>query len=65
MMVMWLNLGDELVNMDAVSQVIKKKVNDRWVIEFYRFDGSYMTSSDYESETEAEEDFNNLKGVTQ
>lgn len=62
---MWLNFGDELLNMDAVSQVIKKKVNGRWVIEFYRIDGSYMTSLDYESETEAEEDFNNIKEAVQ
>ena len=62
---MWLNFGDELVNMDAVSQVIKKKVNGRWVIEFFRIDGSYMTSLDYESDTEAEEDFNRIKGAVQ
>ena len=62
---MWLNFGDELVNMDAVSQVSKKKVNDRWVIEFFRIDGSYMTSLDYESDTEADVDFTNIKEAVQ
>lgn len=62
---MWLNFGDELVNMDAVSHVSKKKVNGRWVIEFFRIDGSYMTSLDYESDTEAEEDFRNIKEAVQ
>lgn len=56
----WLNLGDELINMNAVSQIIKKKVNGMWVIEFFRFDGSYMTSVQYESETEATEDFGRI-----
>lgn len=56
----WLNLGDELINMNAVSQIIKKKVNGNWVIELFRFDGSYMTSVQYESETEASEDFENF-----
>lgn len=56
----WLNLGDELINMNAVSQIIKKKVNGNWVIELFRLDGSYMTSVQYESETEASEDFENF-----
>ena len=56
----WLNLGDELINMNAVSQIIKKKVNGNWVIELFRLDGSYMTSVQYESETEATEDFNRI-----
>ena len=56
----WLNLGDELINMNAVSQIIKKKVNGRWVIEFFRLDGSYMTSVQYESETKATEDFSSI-----
>lgn len=56
----WLNLGDELINMSAVSQIIKKKVNGNWVIELFRLDGSYMTSVQYESETEASEDFENF-----
>lgn len=56
----WLNLGNELINMNAVSQIIKKKVNGNWVIELFRLDGSYMTSIQYESETEATEDFNNI-----
>ena len=56
----WLNLGNELINMTAVSQIIKKKVNGMWVIEFFRLDGSYMTSVQYESETEASEDFENF-----
>ena len=56
----WLNLGDELINMNAVSQIIKKKVNGRWVIELFRLDGSYMTSVQYEYETEATEDFNRI-----
>lgn len=60
----WLNLGDELINMNAVSQIIKKKVNNMWVIEFFRLDGSYMTSIQYdESELEASEDFENIKAV--
>lgn len=60
----WLNLGDELINMNAVSQIIKKKVNGIWVIEFFRLDGSYMTSIQYdESELEASEDFENIKAV--
>ena len=62
---MWLNFGDEMVNMDAVSQVTKKKVDGRWVIVFFRFDGSYMTSLDYDSDTEAEKDFNNIKEAVQ
>ena len=56
----WLNLGDELINMNAVSQIIKKKVNGNWVIEFFRLDGSYMTSVKYESETKATEDFSSI-----
>lgn len=56
----WLNLGDELINMNAVSQIIKKKVNGNWVIELFRLDGSYMTSVQYESETEATEDFSRI-----
>ena len=56
----WLNLGNELINMNAVSQIIKKKVNGNWVIELFRLDGSYMTSIQYESETKATEDFNNI-----
>ena len=56
----WLNLGDELINMNAVSQIIKKKVNGIWVIEFFRLDGSYMTSIQYESETKATEDFSSI-----
>lgn len=56
----WLNLGNELINMNAVSQIIKKKVNGNWVIELFRLDGSYMTSIQCESETEATEDFNNI-----
>lgn len=56
----WLNLGDELINMNAVSQIIKKKVNGMWVIEFFRLDGSYMTSIQYESETKATEDFSSI-----
>lgn len=56
----WLNLGNELINMNAVSQIIKKKVNGNWIIEFFRLDGSYMTSVQYESETEATEDFSRI-----
>ena len=56
----WIHLNNELVNMNAVSQIIKKKVNGNWVIEFFRLDGSYMTSSQYESEEEATEDFKNI-----
>ena len=56
----WLNLGNELINMNAVSQIIKKKVNGNWVIELFRLDGSYMTSSQYESEEEATIDLGNI-----
>ena len=59
----WIHLDNELINMNAVSQVIKKKVNGMWVIEFFRLDGSYMTSVQYESETEATEDFNKISDV--
>ena len=59
----WLNLGNELINLTAVSQIIKKKVNGNWVIELFRLDGSYMTSVQYESETEATEDFNKISDV--
>lgn len=56
----WIHLDNELINMNAVSQVIKKKVNGNWVIEFFRLDGSYMTSSQYESEEEATIDLGNI-----
>ena len=56
----WIYLDNELINMNAVSQVIKKKVNGMWVIEFFRLDGSYMTSSQYESEEEATIDLGNI-----
>ena len=56
----WIHLDNELINMNAVSQVIKKKVNGNWVIEFFRMDGSYMTSSQYESEEEATIDLGNI-----
>ena len=56
----WIHLDNELINMNAVSQVIKKKVNGMWVIEFFRLDGSYMTSSQYESEEEATIDLGNI-----
>lgn len=56
----WIHLDNELINMNAVSQVIKKKVNGMWVIEFFRLDGSYMTSVQCKSETEATEDFNTI-----
>lgn len=59
----WLDLGNELINLTAVSQIIKKKVNGNWVIELFRLDGSYMTSVQYESETEATEDFNKISDV--
>jgi hypothetical protein len=49
--------------MNAVSQVIKKKVNGMWVIEFFRLDGSYMTSSQYESEEEATIDLGNISNA--
>lgn len=56
----WIHLDNELINMSAVSQIIKKKVNGNWVIEFFRLDGSYMTSSQYESEEEATIDLGNI-----
>ena len=56
----WIHLDNELINMNAVSQIIKKKVNGNWVIEFFRLDGSYMTSSQYESEEEATIDLGNI-----
>lgn len=56
----WIHLDNELINMNAVSQIIKKKVNGMWVIEFFRLDGSYMTSSQYESEEEATKDLGNI-----
>lgn len=59
----WLDLGNEPINLTAVSQIIKKKVNGNWVIELFRLDGSYMTSVQYESETEATEDFNKISDV--
>lgn len=57
----WIRIDDELINMNAVSQIIKKKVNGMWVIELFRLDGSYMTSIQCKSETEATEDF---KGIS-
>lgn len=57
----WIHLDNELINMNAVSQVIKKKVNGTWVIELFRLDGSYMTSIQCKSETEATENF---KGIS-
>jgi hypothetical protein len=57
----WIRIDDELINMNAVSQIIKKKVNGNWVIELFRLDGSYMTSIQCKSETEATEDF---KGIS-
>ena len=41
---MWMDFGGELINMNAVSQIIKKEVNGGWYIELFRIDGSYMTS---------------------
>ena len=60
---MWINLGDELVNTDAVSQIIKKKVNDRWFIQFFRLDGSFMTSIEVDSNAEADEQLANIKDL--
>lgn len=60
---MWINLGKELINTNAVSEIILRKVNDEYKIEFYRTDGSFMTSIRYESEIEAETDLDNIKGV--
>ena len=60
---MWMNLGDELVNTDAVSQIVKNKVSDRWYIQFYRLDGSYMTSIEVDSDAEAEEQLTNIKDL--
>ena len=57
----WIHLDNELINMNAVSQIIKKKVNGNWVIELFRLDGSYMTSIQCKSETEATENF---KGIS-
>jgi hypothetical protein len=57
----WIRIDDELINMNAVSQIIKKKVNGNWVIELFRLDGSYMTSVQCKSETEATENF---KGIS-
>lgn len=59
----WLHIDNELINMNAVSQIIKKKVNGNWVIEFFRLDGSYMTSIQCKSETEAIENFNGISDV--
>jgi len=63
MIFMWINLGDELVNTDAVSQIIKKKVNDRWFIQFFRLDGSFMTSIEVDSNAEADEQLANIKDL--
>lgn len=59
----WLNLGNEMLNMNAVSQVIKKKVNDKYAIEFFRLDGSYMSSVVYDTAEEADIDYNNIKDL--
>ena len=60
---MWINLGDEIVNANAVSQIVKNKVSDRWYIQFYRLDGSYMTSIEVDSEAEADKQLANIKDL--
>lgn len=59
----WLDFGDELVNVNAVSQIIKKEVNGRWTVEFFRIDGSYMTSFQCESEEDATVAFKSFSNV--
>ena len=59
----WLNLGNEMLNMNAVSQVIKKKVNDKYAIEFFRLDGSYMSSCVYDTAEEADIDYKSIKDL--
>ena len=58
---MWLTLGTELINTNAVSQIIKKEVNGGYYIEFFRLDGSYLTSLVYDTAEEAETNYCNIR----
>ena len=58
---MWLNLGTELINTNAVSQIVKKEVNGGYYIEFFRLDGSYMTSTVYDDQKKAEAEYTRIK----
>ena len=58
---MWMDFGGELINMNAVSQIIKKEVNGGWYIELFRIDGSYMTSLVFSDEEDAEKALEEIK----
>ena len=58
---MWINLGTEIINTNTISQIILKEVNGGWYIEFFRIDGSYMTSAVYDDQKDAEEEYTRIK----
>ena len=50
----------QYINFKAVSEIILIEQSGDFKIQAFRLDGSYMTSVQYESETEATEDFNRI-----
>ena len=51
----------EMINSNAVSQIILKKVNEIWAVEFFRLDGSYMTSVTHSTRDAAWQDYEKIK----
>lgn len=39
--------GSEIINANAVSEVALRKVNDKYSIQLFRVDGSFLTSNQY------------------
>ena len=52
--------GGEYINFNAVSEIVKRQQNDRYMIIAFRLDGSYMASETYDDELDATSAYENL-----
>ena len=52
--------GSEIINANAVSEVVLRKVNDKYSIQLFRVDGSFLTSNQYSDPETAKNIFDRI-----